>query len=164
MNTRKKVFIACILTTMSVSVKCDAAVSLNTGVKCVKLSSRTTCDFPEYNSSTYSSWKPGEITLNCDGVAVTIISQCANNDAGSGAAVLPDDGLRMVVGDGLNSSCWCKMISPVVSAWVPMGNGSSLCKVDSGDGLIDEGECIKVCAEYLKYGNYNNMFFEHILW
>lgn len=161
MNTRKKVFIACVLMAMSVSVKCDAAVSLNTGVKCVKLSSETTCDFPEYNSSTYSSWRPGEITLDCGGVAVTVISQCATDEAGSGAAVLPDDKLRMMVG-GANANCWCKMISPVVSAWVPMGKGSSLCNIN--DAGIDESGCIKACAEYLHDGYYNNEYFEHILW
>jgi len=160
MNTRKKVFIACVLMAMSVSVKCDAAVSLNTGVECVKLSSETTCYFPEYGSSTYSSWKPGEITLDCDGVAVTVISQCATDDAGSGAAVLPDDKLRMLVG-GTNTSCWCKIISPVVSAWVPVGAGSSLCNIQSS-GYIDESGCIKACAEYLYNGSSNNEYFEHI--
>lgn len=159
MNTRKKVFIACLLMAMSVSVKCDAR-SLNTGVKCVKLSSGTTCYFSEYDSSTYSSWKPGEITLDCDGVAVTVISQCANDNAGSGAAVLSDDKLRMMVG-GANANCWCKMISPALSAWVPMGTGSSLCNIQSS-GYIDESGCIKACAEYLYNGSYNNEYFEHI--
>ena len=158
MNTRKKVFIACMLTTMSVSVKCDAAVSLNTGVKCVKLSSQIACDRPPESQLSAG----GEFTTNCGGVAVTVISQCATDDAGSGAAVLPDEKLRMMV-NGANTNCWCKMISPGVSAWVPMGKGSSLCSIQSY-GAISEIGCLRACASYLEMGEYNNEFFEHILW
>lgn len=159
MNTRKKVFIACVLMAMSVSVKCDAAVSLNTGVKCVKLSSGIACDRPPESQLSAG----GEFTTNCGGVAVTVISQCATDNAGSGAAVLSDDKLRMMVG-GANANCWCKIISPVVSAWVPMGTGSSLCNIQSDSGIINETGCLQACASYLEYGEYNNMFFEHILW
>lgn len=157
MNTRKKVFIACVLMAMSVSVKCDAAVSLNTGVKCVKLSSEHTCYFPYSDDP-----NDGEVTLDCDGVAVTVISQCANDNAGSGAAVLPDENLRMMV-NGTNDNCWCKIISPVVSAWVPAGKGSSLCNVSGGYGYVNEIGCMDACVEYLRNGP-NNAFYEHILW
>lgn len=156
MNTRKKVFIACVLMAMSVSVKCDAAVSLNTGVKCVKLSSGTLCDRPPESQLSAG----GEFTTNCGGVAVTVISQCATDDAGSGAAVLSDDKLRMMVG-GANANCWCKIISPVVSAWVPAGKGSSLCSIQSYYGAINEIGCLQACASYLESGS-NNAFFEHI--
>lgn len=158
MNTRKKVFIACVLMAMSVSVKCDAAVSLNTGVKCVKLSSGIACDLPPA-SQLHAG---GEFTTNCGGVAVTVISQCATDNAGSGAAVLPDEKLRMLV-NGTNDNCWCKIISPVVSAWVPAGTGSSLCNVTNNYGVISEIGCMDACVEYLRNGP-NNAFFEHILW
>lgn len=139
MNTRKKVFIACMLTTI-------VAPAYALRLKCVALTSDTIC--PDASFSGYGM----EFTANCQSTAlgsrrvpVTVIGMCAGGQQTVGTAQADSAFLFGSSTSTSQNGCWCKVISPVRSKWVSAGGCS-------GDNNMTV-KCLSLCAQQLAVDN-----------
>lgn len=124
MNTRKTVFVACMLTAI--------AAPAYAATRCVLLNaSGTTCTSTVTNAENVSDWRRS-CTTNGTSTPLSGIVQCSATTASGGAV----GSLAATISTKPGSNCWARVLSPVVGMWV-LVNGTNMDSVSV---------CHKYCA------------------
>ena len=97
--------------------------------KCVALTGDTTCTKPVSIQSYTSEW-----SLSCGDISVKGVAVCGKEPAGTTAQTAE----KVAYADGSNTTCFCRVISPVVGSWVWLDN------YDTESGCSDV--CSAVCT------------------
>lgn len=96
--------------------------------KCLKLpTSATICSGSYSDAENKFNW-----SVNCNGTNITGVGVCAQGDVSS---IVKRDIIYHSQYIDTNKYCWCKMVSPGVSAWVYAG------------GICNDYNCFNVSAE-----------------
>ena len=111
-----------------VGIICAASIPPAYAVtKCVKLTSSTTCT--SYSGATnQSNW-----SATCGGIEIQGVALCGYQYGGSNGATT--ETVTFSSNSDNNKNCWCKMVSPAVSAWVFY------------DSAPTAGDCAYTCAD-----------------
>ncbi len=118
-------------------------------VKCVKLTSSTTCT--PGNSASGSNW-----SITCGDIPIQGVAFCGSASGGTSGATR--DSVPVFSSGDMNKYCWCRMISPAVSPWVYAGysgTNTNSCVINCASQCVSRASYTSAFTQSL-FGNLSN--------